>query len=392
MDITNILSKKPIINNSNEGKINNKVTEQFLLDRLPMDQENLDLDNLKDNFNKHCSKHGYTHKLPHVVSAKKFKRIIVIGDLHGDVPKTLKSLLVAGVINRAGQWIGGKTAVVQIGDQLDGCRPAHDGDNCSKDEKDYADIRVMDVLDRFHAKAVKKGGAIYSLIGNHEVMQDDDNRCISPKSYAYFNNYTDPKTGKTFRSGKAARKHAFQPGNEYAIRLACTRQAAIIIGSFIFVHAGILPELAKNMDVKEINLVVRKWLLGKISGDDEIKGVGRVKDLITNYNISPFWPRFFGQLKTNMPMSNHTCKTKLKPTLDIYQVNGMVVGHTPQFMYGQGINSTCDRKLWRVDVGMSSAFTKFTKGKAKRTRKVQVLEIKNDGRDPKKDFNILAEL
>ena len=70
----------------------------------------------------------------------------------------------------------------------------------------------------------------------------------------------------------------------------------------------------------------------------------------------------------------------------------MVVGHTPQFMYGQGINSTCDRKLWRVDVGMSSAFTKFTKGKAKRTRKVQVLEIKNDGRNPKKDFNILAEL
>ena len=138
------------------------------------------------------------------------------------------------------------------------------------------------------------------------------------------------------------------------------------------------------MDVKEINLVVRKWLLGKISSDEEIKGVGRVKDLITNYNISPFWPRFFGQLKTNLPMSNHTCKTKLKPTLDIYQVNGMVVGHTPQFMYGQGINSTCDRKLWRVDVGMSSLFG---------TNNNQVLEILDNGESlPKNKFKPIRVL
>ena len=388
MNIENILSKKPIISNRHEG-----TTENFFLDQPRHgDQEDLDVSKLKDNFNKSCNKHGYTHKLPHIVSANKFKRIIVIGDLHGDVQKTLKALLVARVINRAGKWIGGKTAVVQIGDQLDGCRPAHDGDNCSRDEKDFADIRVMDILDKFHAKAVKKGGAVYSLLGNHEVMQDDDNRYISPKSYAYFNNYTDPKTGKTFKSGKEARKHAFQPGNEYAIKLACTRQAAIIIGSFLFVHAGILPQLSKNMNVKEINLVVRKWLLGKLTNDEEVPGVGTIKDIISNYNVSPFWPRFFGQLKPGLPMSHHVCNTKLKPTLDIYQVNGMVVGHTPQFMYGRGINSTCNRKLWRVDVGMSSAFTKFTKGKAKRSRKVQVLEIKNDGADPKKDFSILAEI
>lgn len=388
MNIKNILSKKPIISNRHEG-----TTENFFLDtpRHPK-QENLDISTLKDNFHKSCNKHGYKYKLPHIVSGKKFKRIIVIGDLHGDVQKTLKALLVANVINRAGKWIGGRSAVVQIGDQLDGCRPAHDGDDCAGDEKDFADIRVMDILDKFHKKAVEKGGAIYSLLGNHEVMQDDDNRYISPKSYAYFNNYTDPKTGKTFKSGKEARKHAFQPGNEYAIKLACTRQAAIIIGSFLFVHAGILKDLSDHMNVKEINLVVRKWLLGKLPNDQEISGVGTVRDLISHYNISPFWPRFFGQLKPGLPMNHHICKKKLKPTLDIYKVNGMVVGHTPQFMYGRGINSTCNRKLWRVDVGMSSAFTKFTKGKQKRTRKVQVLEIKNDGADPKKDFNILAEL
>jgi hypothetical protein len=340
---------------------------------------------------KTCKESGYT-KLPDVIPSNKYKRIIVIGDLHGDVQKTLKALIVAKVIDKkTSKWIGGKTAVVQIGDQLDGCRPTSDGDDCSQDEnKDYADIRVMDILDRFHRKAVKKGGAIFSLIGNHEVMQEDDNRYISPKSYKYFNNYIDPESGKKFTSGKQARKFAFKPGNEYAVRLACTRNTALIIGSFLFVHAGVLPNLAENLSIDKLNKIIRDYLLGNIPASKNIKKIGTVRDLISNYNISPFWPRFFGQMKPNLPDTNYLCKKKLQPTLDFYEVNGMFVGHTPQFMYGRGINSTCSNKLWRVDVGMSDAFGKF--GNNSRTRKVQVLQIKNDGADKKKDFSILTEV
>jgi hypothetical protein len=375
------------VNNLNGGAHN----QLALVERY---QENLNVNNLKDNFNSACKSKGYQHKLPHIISGTKYKRIIVIGDLHGDVKKTLKALLVANVINRKSKWIGGKTAVVQIGDQLDGCRPTGENDDCSEDgTKDYADIRVMDILDKFHKKAVKHGGAIFSLIGNHEVMQEDDNRYISPNSYKYFNNYVDPNTGKTISDGKKARKHAFQPGNEYAVRLACTRQTALIIGDFLFVHAGILPNLAKNLSIKQLNLVIRNYLLGKqgFSGDEEIEGVGTVKDLINNYNISPFWPRFFGQMKHSVSDKNYLCRTKLQPTLDYYEVNGMFVGHTPQFMYGRGINSTCSNKLWRVDVGMSSAFQKFSDKRKSRDRKVQVLQIKNNGKNPK-DFSILVEL
>ena len=32
------------------------------------------------------------------------------------------------------------------------------------------------------------------------------------------------------------------------------------------------------------------------------------------------------------------------------------MGHTPQYMYGKGINSECNNKLWRVDIGASKAF------------------------------------
>ena len=47
----------------------------------------------------------------------------------------------------------------------------------------------------------------------------------------------------------------------------------------------------------------------------------------------------------------------------------MIVGHTVQ---EQGINSKCDRKIWKVDTGMSDAFG--TNGK------IQVLEILDNGK------------
>ena len=49
--------------------------------------------------------------------------------------------------------------------------------------------------------------------------------------------------------------------------------------------------------------------------------------------------------------NNVDCK-RLNKTLEIYEANHMVVGHTVQ----PYINSLCNNKLWRVDVGLSKAF------------------------------------
>jgi hypothetical protein len=60
------------------------------------------------------------------------KRIIVIGDLHGDWEMTIKSLKVASVINDKLNWIGKETVIVQVGDQIDRCR--FSGTPCSLPE------------------------------------------------------------------------------------------------------------------------------------------------------------------------------------------------------------------------------------------------------------------
>ena len=69
------------------------------------------------------------------------------------------------------------------------------------------------------------------------------------------------------------------------------------------------------------------------------------------------------------------------------KIEGMIVGHSPQFMHNKPLNAVCNNKLWRVDVGMSRAFgLSNQKTRENMNRKVQVLVITND-----KEFKILKE-
>ena len=51
------------------------------------------------------------------------KRIIVIGDLHTDYDIFYDILYQRGVVNKDGEWCGGSTWVVCMGDTFDGIRP-----------------------------------------------------------------------------------------------------------------------------------------------------------------------------------------------------------------------------------------------------------------------------
>lgn len=42
------------------------------------------------------------------------KRLIAIGDIHGDLPKARAALQVAQVIDEHDRWVGGETVVVQV--------------------------------------------------------------------------------------------------------------------------------------------------------------------------------------------------------------------------------------------------------------------------------------
>ena len=265
-------------------------------------------------------------------------RILVLGDIHGDFNMLIKLLRKGNVINKSNKWIGKDTVVVQVGDQIDSCRPDMPGaclnPNYTKNDK-AEDVKVLEFMTDLHEEAERYGGAIYSLIGNHELMNVDGDM-----------NYVSYENLKAF-GGEYGRQEAFKPGNKMANYLACTRKMALIIGSNLFVHAGFTAELVKkykNYGIDDINKLMALYLL------DELKNPNNFKEDFMVKENSPLWTRTFG----NINMSNETCERLMRPLEEVYKIDRIYVGHTPQLE--KGINSTCDGRVWRTDVGVSNAF------------------------------------
>jgi hypothetical protein len=263
-----------------------------------MDNKNLinNDDEFKKNWDKTCTKYGVNFigdvPLPPV------DRIIVIGDIHGDWEMMIDSLCVANLIeenNNNWNWIGGNTVVVQVGDQIDRCR--RDGiyscDHPLATQLDEgSDWKILQFFTKLHIQAMKVGGAVYSLLGNHELMNVDGNfNYVSIKGFDEFKNFKKPfgndkniihdhlKNSITgidsdrsiISGGREARRWAFKKGNPISEFLACTRQAVLIIGNNLFVHAGIIPEIARKYKVKDINKIMNLYLLNKLTSQDIIK-------------------------------------------------------------------------------------------------------------------------
>ena len=315
-----------------------------------------------------CSKYTYTPSiLPSV------ERIIVIGDIHGDMKMLIKCLKLAKLIDNNMNWTGGNTVVVQVGDQIDSCRynkidECNNINNYTPSNDIPDDINILYFMTELHDKAIKDGGAVYSIMGNHELMNvTGDMTYVSYKNIDMFKNYK-TNTGNIIADGMNGRIHAFKPGNTIANFLACTRKVALIIGSNLFVHAGIVPKLINKYNLDDMNMILTLFLL------DEYNQPTLFNDLFRDPNISPLWTRMFG-------MKVNNCNELMQPLKTIYKVDRIYVGHTPQL--DTGISSQCKNKIWMTDVGMSHSFDKITTNNAH--RHAQVLEILNDG----KTFNIL---
>jgi hypothetical protein len=311
--------------------------------------------------------------LPTVLPA--VDRIIAIGDVHGDFKLVIDSLEIAKVIKRSGnsyEWIGKDTVVVQVGDQNDSCRSLNG--SCDHVRHDTADdIKIFKFYTYLHKLAKKEGGGVYSLIGNHEIMNVNGNfSYASNANIDSFKNYVDPYTGEKFNNAIEARKHAFSRGNEYANMLGCTRNSVLIIGDFLFIHAGMEAKFLQNYrgrgKLHELNALVRNWILNKLSHVSEEE-----EKVLNNSSYSPFWTRILGSLPPHLPYDDARCQEHLEPILNSYKIKGMIIGHTPQL--DDGINSTCGNKLFRVDVAASKAFHDSDEGVTQK-REPQILEIK----------------
>ena len=257
------------------------------------------------------------------------KRIVAIGDIHGDYKVLVKILYKANIINKHKEWIAWNTHVVQLGDILD--RGGRNSDFNYLDEK--SEYKILKLLFRLMKYSKRFNSGVHLILGNHELMNVmGDFSYVSKLGMLDFNNN---------------RFNAFKPGGNIAKLLACNTNSVLKIGNWLFSHAGILPSVAeKYPDIQKLNNKIRDFILG----NTEIPNDNAIMDL--------FWHRKYGQ--------KVKCSNVLN-ALKLYDSKYQVVGHTIQ---KNGINSVCDDSLYRIDIGLSNAFGL--------NRKIEYLEILDD--------------
>ena len=392
-----------------------------------------------------------SNSVPHLRTSHKtyypsVPRIIVIGDIHGDFDKLIDCLILSKCIKLKNEnyklpndnskrnndiifnfiqnlvWTGGNTYVVQLGDQVDRIRPTNwDQNNVplgSTNNDEGSSLHTFYLLWYLNSLAKKHNGRVISILGNHEFMNiDGDFRYVSPQEFLEYHNafykfYTatlhpenedhqlidqikeEIQRLQNTPKGYQERRIAWHPNGIIANFLGFNYKVCIQIGKWLFVHAGLTPNLVQNQSICRVNNSISRYLLNYRSSNKEqipeyIEDCAMYKRIVNcSGDNSPVWNRDFGD-NDNDERENKKLYGKYKFLIDEYNKSNrnyldkykmpdaeyLAIGHTPQFHDGKGINSICGGNIWRCDVGMSRAFKDNFNNEFRRP---QVLEILNN--------------
>lgn len=247
-------------------------------------------------------------------------RVVVVGDLHGDLFATLEVLRNLGVMSWEMkkldgleqinyEWIGGTSWLVQTGDLVDR----------GPDSKEIIDL-FMDL----ESLAAQQGGKVIVLRGNHEdmVLQGHDD-------------YVHPTEVKRY-GGSLQRRQELSENGRHGMWLR-KNPFAVIVDDSLFVHAGLVPKYAEKG---------LEWINQGLANSDYESGP------VWTRSFSPKQPRKWGSEPTHaMKRDYHHVCTMVNSTLNILGAERMIIGHNvvwsgrPWFL--------CNGRLISNDVGLS---------------------------------------
>jgi len=250
-------------------------------------------------------------------------KLIVIGDIHGDIKRFKDILLDANIINANIEWIADppNTIVIQMGDQIDSVNR----DIGIKEWEVLADTEMLYFTNLLDKLAQSKGGRLISIIGNHEFMNVIGN-------YSYVSQ-------KSINNNHIKRYEQFKPGGSLSSILS-NRPIIVKIGNMLFSHAGITSNhiniLNKySKDISYINRIWKKFVQTNTVLNEDKELFNAI--LLDDQGI--LWTRNLDEIDT------------IKTLLKTLNCNHMFVGHTVV----EGIKNI-EGVLWYTDTGISRSF------------------------------------
>jgi hypothetical protein len=251
------------------------------------------------------------------------EKLIIIGDIHGDIKRFKGILLDANIINNNIEWIANplNTIVIQMGDQVDSINREEN----IKEWEILPDTEMVYFTNFLDKIAQSKGGRVISVIGNHEFMN-----VIGNYSYVSQN---------SINNNQKKRTELFKPGGILSSILS-NRPIIVKIGNMLFSHAGITTNhyniLTKyNKDISHINKIWKRF----VCSNKVFKADKEIFDKMLLEDDGILWTRKLDNIGD------------LKSLLAKLNCNYMFVGHTVV----PGIRNI-DGVLWYTDTAISRAF------------------------------------
>jgi hypothetical protein len=219
------------------------------------------------------------------------EKIIAISDIEGNFLVLRDFLINNGVINIENQWIFGNGHLVLAGDFFDR------GLNVTE---------CLWFIYHLEQEAVKNGGYVHFILGNHEIMNmNEDFRYVRRKYF--YNTYLIKENYKNWYTL-----------NTELGRWLQTKNIVEKIGDYLFIHGGVSEEInGLGPSIKKINRVARKYYYNDLIASESDNSL---VNTLYNSKTSPFWYR--GYIKES------TSQEEVDITLKKYAVKRIVVGHS----------------------------------------------------------------
>jgi hypothetical protein len=245
-------------------------------------------------------------------------KIISISDIESNF-KVFRDFLIANkVIDDELNWSFDQGHLVLNGDFID---------------RSYFTTQVLWLIYKLDQEAIVKGGKVHYILGNHEIMNIQGNHQYSKSKY------------RNVASILGLKQHQLYDSTTHLGKWLLTKNVAEKIGSYVFTHGGLSPEIADNkIGLKEINEIARKnYQIAYFTKKNRTK----TESIILNEKLSPYWYR--GYFKDKLKQAD------IDKILKFYNCSQIIVGHTIQ----KEVNRKYEGKIIGTDISMPKDYYKY---------------------------------